>query len=829
MQTRQSLLRLALTLAALIGGRAQAQEQLVRSFSLNDYRRILDGQWAGIRYASDGAVYFASSTHSAHHGASFFRYDPRTNLVTMLAEDITTICGEDPYTNPQGKIHSDIVEANGWIYFSTHFSSERPGAYSTWTGAHVIGYQLATGIFRDYGVVHPSYDSYSGIAVDPVRNYLYVFVTGLNTGQLSYLYRIHTATGAKTNLGQVGTNFNSSWYIFMDRRGDGWFSVASQNGVLYRVRGETGVIDKFPNALPPLYRADAELRDPGSSAQGNRWIQWMQPIDGDRAVFTIGWYGGMLYIFDSTKPIGSGLEFRRVAHIGFNDLGLAVGANRVYFYQRKDRQPGNREFRDFHLMSVSLDPAASFPILDHGLLKDQDGRLVWRLPSMATDGANTLFGVGDWWTIPGDLGSLRYNFNEGIERYDPLPRGEFFITANIGPGTPIAAASELSLSLTSAVGGVASAGNRVIFNRPAPVASVAALWSSHPLVASVPASIPVSSGAASSEAFTINTSVVTAPVPVTITASYGGALRTAVITVQPRTVLSGLSLSASSAFAGSTITGNSIVLGSPAPAGGISVSLASSRTAAAVVPASVLIPEGSVSGAFTIQTFAVADDTAVTITAAHAGVTRTANFTVRLSPSSFSVSGSPATVAPRGALTASWNVPAGRPSSDWIGLYLIGAANTSYLAYHYTGGVPSGSKGFTAPAQPGVYEFRYLLRGGNTDIARSAPINVATSTPAPGPAPVGDYTIAASPLTVAPKGLWTVNWTAPAGHSANDWIGLYRAGAANTAYQFYRFTGAAASGSFTVPVPAQVGLYEFRYMINNGYTDRKRTAQLTVR
>src|SRR5450631_3851145 len=89
---------------------AFAQVQPVQSYALNNYTRVLDGQWEGIRYASDGNVYFASSSQDAHHGASFFKYSPATGQVTMLVADITTICGEDPYTNPQGKIHSDIVE-----------------------------------------------------------------------------------------------------------------------------------------------------------------------------------------------------------------------------------------------------------------------------------------------------------------------------------------------------------------------------------------------------------------------------------------------------------------------------------------------------------------------------------------------------------------------------------------------------------------------------------------------------------------------------------------------------------------------------------------------
>lgn len=59
----------------------------VESYNLNLFRRILDGQWMGIRYATDGRCYFGSSTHSAHHGASFLKYDPNAHNVKMLRAD----------------------------------------------------------------------------------------------------------------------------------------------------------------------------------------------------------------------------------------------------------------------------------------------------------------------------------------------------------------------------------------------------------------------------------------------------------------------------------------------------------------------------------------------------------------------------------------------------------------------------------------------------------------------------------------------------------------------------------------------------------------------
>ncbi|MET0619884.1 MAG: hypothetical protein ABW056_06370 [Thermoanaerobaculia bacterium] len=415
----------------------------MRSFALNKYKRELDGQWQGIRLASDGNVYFASSSHSAHHGASFFKYDTARGQITELVHEITDICGEDVQTNPQGKIHSDIVEANGWLYMATHFAAEKPGAYKTWTGAHALGYELATGKWRDYGVILPGHDSYSAIGVDPVRNYLYVFLTGRSAGQAAYMYRINTVTGDKTNLGQVsapsdgGYDYSSYW-TFVDRRGDVWFAVSKQNGALQRIHGDSGVIEVYADALPPLYQWDTNAVA-SSADQAGRSIRWMQPLDGDRAMLTLSANGGMLYMFDSTRPIGS--TFQNIRHIGSTGLGLALAKNRVFYNQRANRARGEQEADDFHLMSVSLDAATGYPITDHGLMVDQAGRKVWRMPGMTADGKGHVYTIGDWWTIPGDLGTLRYDWKRGNETYEQLPRGQFFAVANVTLPPPATASA----------------------------------------------------------------------------------------------------------------------------------------------------------------------------------------------------------------------------------------------------------------------------------------------------------------------------------------------------------------------------------------------------
>jgi len=85
------------------------------------------------------------------------------------------------------------------------------------------------------------------------------------------------------------------------------------------------------------------------------------------------------------------------------------------------------------------------------------------------------------------------------------------------------------------------------------------------------------------------------------------------------------------------------------------------------------------------------------------------------------------------------------------------------------------------------------------------------------------YTISA-PSSATAGGTITVNWTAPAGHAANDFIGLY----SNAGGYWFHDTGTATSGSFTIPVPAAPGQYFVRYVLGNVWTVAAQTPNITV-
>lgn len=87
----------------------------------------------------------------------------------------------------------------------------------------------------------------------------------------------------------------------------------------------------------------------------------------------------------------------------------------------------------------------------------------------------------------------------------------------------------------------------------------------------------------------------------------------------------------------------------------------------------------------------------------------------------------PAIASPGVQITASWNAPSGRPVDDWIGLFRVGDLNSRFIAKQYTNGQSSGSLVFTAPPQPGLYEFRYLLSDGFASVAVSNTINIVSN------------------------------------------------------------------------------------------------------
>src|SRR3989442_9268929 len=102
---------------------------------------------------------------------------------------------------------------------------------------------------------------------------------------------------------------------------------------------------------------------------------------------------------------------------------------------------------------------------------------------------------------------------------------------------------------------------------------------------------------------------------------------------------------------------------------------------------------------------------------------------------------------------------------------------------------------------------------------------IGTAALAQGVAAQAQYSVSASPSSVAPGASVSVSWTAPSGSSATDWIGMYQTG--GSLLYAYVYTNGATSGASNFTMP-QAGTWEFRYYLNNGYNLAATSNTVTV-
>ncbi len=433
----------------------------VTSYSMNEICKEWDGQWQGITVASDGNCYFGTSTHSSGHGAGFHMYNPKTKEHTVLAEDMTLICGEGDTESQQGKIHSPIVELDGWLYFTTHLSNYWPEGIEVYTGAHVIGYELATGKFRDLGIVKPRYSIYSAIQVDPERKVLYVFVSPFHEELIkddgAHLYSVDIASGEKKDLGQLTWGQpGGTPSFFIDNKGNCWFTLWKREwhyendaGNLYCYNIEAGKILTYEDVLPKGELIDGTPVTDEYLLDNRSWT-WIHALPGrEKCLFAMGCWGGgdeRLWIFDPSRNIQKGKAFKPIASIGSTFHETAVGGDRLYFVQFDDLEVQrtqspevNREDdpdvvgynTNLRLRSISLQANSDHTITDHGKIVDQDGRAARMINSLAADDKGRVYMMGSWYIKSFREASLQVLLFKypGERIYEMVKRGEFFAVA----------------------------------------------------------------------------------------------------------------------------------------------------------------------------------------------------------------------------------------------------------------------------------------------------------------------------------------------------------------------------------------------------------------
>jgi hypothetical protein len=247
-------------------------------------------------------------------------------------------------------------------------------------------------------------------------------------------------------------------------------------------------------------------------------------------------------------------------------------------------------------------------------------------------------------TIP--AGSISATFTTSPAPETPFPRWVFIqgsygtsggLQARIleidpapGPATLLA----IGPASQDLIGGNSGRASVALVIPAPPGGGVVSLTTDNPSIIHVPATVTIPGGNSASS-FAIGTSRVTGlPTGGNVFATAGDVTKSIFVNVSadPNAppLLQSMTISPSSVSGGTNATGT-VFLSSPAPAGGISVTLATSNANAARAPGVVNVPAGQTSANFTITTFAVGNNTVVTITAFF-DTTVAANLTVTSGP-----------------------------------------------------------------------------------------------------------------------------------------------------------------------------------------------------
>lgn len=187
-----------------------------------------------------------------------------------------------------------------------------------------------------------------------------------------------------------------------------------------------------------------------------------------------------------------------------------------------------------------------------------------------------------------------------------------------------AALDTLTLDPNKLVGGTGTTAT-LRLTGPAPTGGLhISLSSTEPSVLTTPSTVTIPANS-SSVTVPLTTTAVAANLAVTVRALLGSSVRSASATVLP--VIASVSLSPTTVL-GSRTASLSITLPLPAPQGGATITLRSSQTAVASVPATVTIPAGETVVRVPVPTSPVLSSVPVTLSVSMSGFTKTAVLTV---------------------------------------------------------------------------------------------------------------------------------------------------------------------------------------------------------
>jgi hypothetical protein len=368
--------------------------------------------WSALYIASNGKIFVGLCTHA--DAATVHEFDPRTQRMRQLA-NITVLAGERGlgiWTT--GKIHVQMQELDGWVYFGTLSEDNGPPAIdaASYRGPHWYRVNIETGQVEQRGLIN-SFWGLLGQAMDKRRRIIY----GL--AENGHLYRYFIDQDRTEDMGRVD-DWDICRTIVIDDDGNVYGSYAP--GMVWKYDVQQDRIIDFERVQLPIVNQSRTMANPMLDRKAQwRIVEW-DPVD--KAIYGI--VGGSNQLFRYDPKAGPEGTFATLAELcppqfrGGNTMNIPNATLAMTLSQKERRIYYIPVISsDFDYGTVSFDvvdrskfgglmgkgnlPPLGFmtsydlrtgKVEDLGLLKAQDGRYAFGSQAAKTDADGRIWFVG---------------------------------------------------------------------------------------------------------------------------------------------------------------------------------------------------------------------------------------------------------------------------------------------------------------------------------------------------------------------------------------------------------------------------------------------------
>ena len=299
------------------GEKAEPKMKEYRQLTAKPYYsgfEIAHDTYNAISAASDGNIYYVLSSQPHDVAGQMYRYDPKLDKTSFVA-DLNEVCGEkDKKAIAQGKSHVRFYESRGKLYFSTHVGYyeimdgmeclpvNAPEGYRLYPGGHFLSYDLKTGKFKDLAIA-PHGEGVLTMTMDTLRKQIYAITWpggyfihyDLNTGKLTEAGRV----SAKGESGKPGEDYRVLCRSMVVDPRDGRVYYSTSEGDIFFYNRESGSLEKMDDVSLKLdYFGKYDPTRPGNMGYNWRAIAW---YPGENVAYGVHGNSGYLFRFDPLK------------------------------------------------------------------------------------------------------------------------------------------------------------------------------------------------------------------------------------------------------------------------------------------------------------------------------------------------------------------------------------------------------------------------------------------------------------------------------------------------------------------------------------------------